>query len=242
MEESPPQLSRRRMDTGIPGLNQLLLGGIPSGATVCVMGPPGVGKSILSKQFLYQGLIDGEPTLFLGTSESHSDVVERMHEFGWDAGLASRLVYGDCYSWKLQRKSAKYSASLENPTDVGIMVNQIVTGERVDSRRNPRMVIDSFSDFLLTSGEDRAISLLSHLKPRFREYRITTLVLLEEGLHAEKVQSTIEYLTDGTFLMRQGSDQRELMVSRMVSTPVERSWIPFTIRNGIQMRMASFFR
>ncbi len=42
-----------RMSTGVANLDELLGGGIPTGATVLLAGPPGAGKSILAQQLLF---------------------------------------------------------------------------------------------------------------------------------------------------------------------------------------------
>ena len=44
-----------RIKTGIPGLDEILEGGIPEGNLVLVSGVAGTGKTTLSAQFLYNG-------------------------------------------------------------------------------------------------------------------------------------------------------------------------------------------
>src|SRR6185369_17409607 len=53
--------SDRRLKTGIPGLDEMLGGGIPEGDSVLVAGPSGAGKSVLAMQFIAEGLSLGEP-------------------------------------------------------------------------------------------------------------------------------------------------------------------------------------
>ncbi|HID90774.1 TPA: hypothetical protein EYP44_02310, partial [Candidatus Bathyarchaeota archaeon] len=43
------------VSTGIPGLDKLLGGGIPRGYLLLVAGGPGVGKTILSVKYIYEG-------------------------------------------------------------------------------------------------------------------------------------------------------------------------------------------
>jgi circadian clock protein KaiC len=47
---------QRRLSTGVPGLDQLMGGGIPSGYSVLVAGPSGSGKTVLSNQFIVEGV------------------------------------------------------------------------------------------------------------------------------------------------------------------------------------------
>jgi len=51
---------KRRVKTGVPGLDKLMDGGIPQGYSVLVAGPSGSGKTVLSNQFLVEGVRNGE--------------------------------------------------------------------------------------------------------------------------------------------------------------------------------------
>jgi circadian clock protein KaiC len=52
--------SDRRLSTGVPGLDEITGGGIPSGDVVLLTGPAGSGKTTFATQFVAQGLIDGD--------------------------------------------------------------------------------------------------------------------------------------------------------------------------------------
>lgn len=56
-------MTLERISTGIANLDALMEGGIPKGFTVLVAGNPGTGKTILTTQFLYEGLLKGESAL-----------------------------------------------------------------------------------------------------------------------------------------------------------------------------------
>jgi circadian clock protein KaiC len=51
---------KHRVKTGVPGLDELMDGGIPLGYSVLVAGPSGSGKTVLSNQFLVEGVRNGE--------------------------------------------------------------------------------------------------------------------------------------------------------------------------------------
>lgn len=49
-----------RIPTGVPGLDELLHGGLPQGHTILVSGPTGAGKTIMGTRFLQAGVENGE--------------------------------------------------------------------------------------------------------------------------------------------------------------------------------------
>jgi circadian clock protein KaiC len=51
---------KHRLKTGVPGLDELMDGGIPHGYSVLVAGPSGSGKTVLSNQFIVEGVRNGE--------------------------------------------------------------------------------------------------------------------------------------------------------------------------------------
>jgi len=52
----------KRISTGIKGLDDMLGGGLPSGRCILVCGGPGSGKTILSVQFLCNGVTEHNET------------------------------------------------------------------------------------------------------------------------------------------------------------------------------------
>lgn len=79
------------------------------------------------------------------------------------------------------------------------------------------------------AGSEQAQKFLESVKARLSGRRITSVVILEDGLHEERVNAAIEYITDGTIKMQYEESGRSLMVSRMMGTPATIKWIPFTL-------------
>ncbi len=70
--------------TGIPGLDEILRGGVLQGHAVLVSGVSGTGKTILCLQFLMHGAANGERVLFYGFEESPEELMAVADGFGWD--------------------------------------------------------------------------------------------------------------------------------------------------------------
>ena len=73
-----------RVTSGIPGLDQIISGGLPKGSITLVSGPPGSGKTILCNQFLYQGLEEGDRCLFLTLDKKVEGLLSQSDELGID--------------------------------------------------------------------------------------------------------------------------------------------------------------
>ncbi|KUH32306.1 hypothetical protein APY94_10445 [Thermococcus celericrescens] len=73
-----------RVRTGIPGMDEVLHGGIPERNVVLLSGGPGTGKTIFSQQFLWGGIQNGEPGIYVALEEHPLQVRGNMAGFGWD--------------------------------------------------------------------------------------------------------------------------------------------------------------
>jgi len=229
-----------RISTGVIGLNQLLKGGIPAGSMVLVIGAPGSGKSTLGKQFLFDSLAKQRPAVLIDTFEPLELAKETMASFGWGGTLLDEMIFLDCYSWRTGTVKQEYSASPKNLTDSSLVLSDLLKKE-VDVNSRARLVIDSFSDFVMHAGAAQAQKFLESVKAKLAERRVTSMVMLEAGLHEDKVNASVEYVTDGTIKMQYEERGRSLMVSRMFGTPAAMKWIPFTLAAGVEMAVANYF-
>jgi len=74
-----------KVETGIPGFDEMLRGGFPEGRMILVMGGPGTGKTIFCSQFLHHGATkQGEKTVYISLDETKSHFLEEMLTFGWN--------------------------------------------------------------------------------------------------------------------------------------------------------------
>ena len=74
-----------RVKSGIPGLDDMVDGGIPKGNLVVLSGDPGSGKTVFCLQFLFEGAIKyDEPGIYVSLEEPEETILEGASEFGWD--------------------------------------------------------------------------------------------------------------------------------------------------------------
>src|SRR5512138_1655630 len=61
--------------SGIRGLDEITLGGLPLGRPTLVCGGAGSGKTLFAMEFLVRGAVDhGEPGVFMSFEESEADL------------------------------------------------------------------------------------------------------------------------------------------------------------------------
>lgn len=65
----------RRVAMGIPGLDDMLGGGLPVGYSLLLVGPSGSGKTIFATEFLAEGLRRGEPGVIAAFEKSPSQLL-----------------------------------------------------------------------------------------------------------------------------------------------------------------------
>jgi len=217
-----------RLAIGVPELDQMLKGGLAKGTLCTVLGPPGAGKSILGKRFIFTGIHGGRNAFLVSTSEGQSEAGETMKQFEWSDGL-ERLHVLDCHSWTAAGGGSSYSASASSLTDVSVALSRMLDDFDVGQESNARLVVDSFTDFIKNAGLDRALRLLDAIRSKQRSRGITGLILMEEGVHDERANSSVEYATDGTIRMKLSDQGRFMMVSRMTATQLTPKWIPYAI-------------
>src|SRR4051794_6497764 len=68
-----------RIDTGVPGLDLILRGGLLRGGVYIVEGPPGSGKTILANQICFHRASQGESVVYVTLlAESHTRMIAHL--------------------------------------------------------------------------------------------------------------------------------------------------------------------
>jgi circadian clock protein KaiC len=76
---------------GVPGLDDITVGGLTRGRLFLLEGSPGTGKTTMSTQFLMAGAAAGEPTLYITLSETEDELRAGAKSHGWSpAGEPTR--------------------------------------------------------------------------------------------------------------------------------------------------------
>jgi len=120
----PPRLSM-----GVPGLDTMMGGGLPSGYSLLVAGPSGSGKSVLAAAFLAEGVRCGEPGVIVAFEQNPFRSRDRLVADLIDQGQVGLI-------------DAK-------ATDLSITEVAQLLMDEIHRRKATRVVIDSLSGFEL---------------------------------------------------------------------------------------------
>ena len=84
-KKSERKKSVGRVKTGVPGLDDILYGGIPKESLVVLSGDPGSGKTVFCVEYLYNGIKEhGEKGVFISLEEDKKEITKMASMFGWD--------------------------------------------------------------------------------------------------------------------------------------------------------------
>jgi circadian clock protein KaiC len=201
----------RRLSTGIPGLDEMMSGGIPAGDSLVLAGPTGTGKTTFAMQFVAAGLRAGEPAV-IAIFEEHPDVyLERAKCFGVDLRDAVR--------------EDKLRVIYLRPLDLSVDETLDEIRRSVEQIGARRVVIDSISGFEMalapTFREDfreslyRLIGALTGLGVTM--FSTVEVVGGDPGLHLTGYQ--VSFLTDEILSQRyveiEGELRKALVVVKM---------------------------
>jgi len=140
-----------RVRTYVPGFDEILYGGIPERNVVLVSGGPGTGKSILAKQFLYNGLLKGEHGVFVALEEHPVSVRRSFAHFSWDISKYEKegeLAIVDAFTAGIGSSAQRENYVVKDQESVQELVDVLRTA--IKNTGAKRVAIDSVSTLYLT--------------------------------------------------------------------------------------------
>ncbi|WP_407522995.1 ATPase domain-containing protein [Methylobacterium oryzisoli] len=179
------------IESGIPGLDTLLGGGLDRGTSTMLLGPSGVGKSSSALAFVITALRRGDRALILSFDETSGILKRRARGLGMD-------IEPFCESGLLRIE--QIDPAEVSPGELAAMVRDAV--ERQDARL---VVIDSLTGYHNAMPEEQYLQLQMHeILTYLSQQGVTTLlVLAQHGLIGQMSSSVdLTYLSDTIVLFR----------------------------------------
>lgn len=213
----------RIIESGIPGFDQITkVGGILYNSNTLIYGPPKTGKTIFCNQFIYKGLLNDEPGLYLTLDKGNKELQSNMMDFQWF--MQNYIQNQSLYiidgisrfsgAKQVDSNNLKFS-SVNNPTDM--MVKLGIGTSFIYKKSIPfRSVLDSLTTLLAFNPVQTVIRFLKAYLKRIKEAGGTGLVAYTEGIVGPEIELMLKSLFDNNLRL-----DGENLYYRTISEDVE---------------------
>ncbi len=219
--------------TGVPGLDDIMCGGLTPGRVFLLEGSPGTGKTTTALRFLLTGADAGERGLYITLSETEAELRESAASHGHELGdrfEIFELVPPETLLDAEQQQSLLYSSDLE----LGETTRSIF--EAFERVRPSRVVIDSLSEIrLLAQSSLRYRRQILALKHYFSKAGATVLML--DDLTTEALDKTVHSVAHGVIRLEElapsyGPERRRLRIVKFRGRAYRGGYHDFVIEQG----------
>ena len=183
---------KERIKVGIPGLDDMLGGGLIPGSITCIIGTFGTGKTTFSLEFVWEGLKRDETIIYISLEEREERIISYMKLKGWDV---VPYINKTLFIIRL------------DPTDFNLANNRIKNElpRLIEEKQASRVVIDPISLFedLFTTDAERRREMYRFIEG-LRDKSSTIMMTSEtdrDNVFSSR-HGLIEYLSDTVILLR----------------------------------------
>jgi len=239
----------RKVPTGIPGMDELLNGGIPERNVVLLSGGPGTGKTIFGQQFLYSGVSEyDEPGVLVALEEHPVQIRINMRQFGWDITRyeeEGRFAIVDAYTAGIGAAARRERYVVPAPTDIHSLLDTVK--EAIQETGAKRAVVDSVTTLYITKPV-AARGVVMQLKKVLSGMGCTSIMVSQVSVSERGFGGPgVEHAADGIIRLDldeiNGELKRSLIVWKMRGTSHSMRRHPFDITDkGIIIYADKVFR
>lgn len=214
-----------KIATGIPGLDEVLKGGLRKGSSVLVDGGPGTGKTIFALQFIVEGAKRNEPGVFITFEES----VDSLRECAKSVGLELEKYEKNGLITLIQHPiTTKKIMTIAAPLDI------------IEKKNVKRVVLDSLSlfEYIYMAGTAGYRKEVLDFLTRMKETGATLISTSQQGVtHLDEITFQPEdFLFEGLIILtrirKSASFERVLSVIKMKGQDHSLDIYPYTIDKG----------
>jgi circadian clock protein KaiC len=171
--------------SGVPGLDEILGGGLPTKSLYLIEGNPGVGKTTLAIQYLLEGKRQGEIGLYVTLSETRPELEAVAASHGWDLEGISIIELS-----AIERAiGSKGPTTLFQSAEVELTQLIKLLMDEIERSKPSRVVLDSLSEVrMLSQSPLRYRREVLRLKQQLAALGCTVLLLDDRTSEGSDVQ------------------------------------------------------
>lgn len=227
-------VTSRRIATGVPGLDDILCGGLTADRVYLVEGTPGTGKTTLGLQFLLEGAARGEAGLYITLSETADELHAVAQSHGWSLdGIALFELASDAMLDPDAQQSVLYPAEVElGETTRGVM-------DQVEAVKPARVVFDSLSELRLLAQNPLRYRRQILVLKQFFAARACTVLMLDDK--TSQTDQHLHSIAHGVVSLEQiaqefGKERRRVNIIKMRGIRFRGGYHDYVLdRGGITM-------
>lgn len=229
-------MTKKRIPTGIDGLDPLIEDGFLPAKSYVVMGDAGTGKTTACLQFLLKGLMNGEKGVYVTVDERPSDILDSAASLGWDLQhyiQEKQLVILDASTFF----SGRAGSVREKEVDVARIVTDLAS--HINRMQAQRLAIDPVGPLIRSDTSPGRAEEQARLLIQLLQTQLQTTNLLSShstGRRDQEISSIEEFLAAGVFVLRmtRAGDKfvRTLWIKKMRGTAAEPAEYEFSIAKG----------
>jgi len=219
------------ISTGIPGLDELLRGGLTANRMYLIEGSPGTGKTTLALQFLLTGRDQGESTLYVTLSETANELTAIATSHGWSLEGVELFQLAQSEGLKPEEQYTLYHPA---EVELGDTVRAIL--ETIERLQPTRVVLDSLSELKLLARDPlRYRRQILALKEFFAGRECTVLLL--DDMTAGGADLQVESVAHGVILLETlpfeyGRARRRTRIVKIRGVAAIEGFHDFVIKRG----------
>jgi len=221
-----------RSNSGVPGLDEVLHGGLIPHRLYLIDGNPGAGKTTLALQYLIEGVRAGEKCLYVTLSETREELTAGARSHGWslDGIEIIELIAAE------EELHGEGQLTMFHPSEVELTETTRKVIEAIQRVNPSRMVFDSLSELrLLAQSSLRYRRQILALKQFFIGRRCTVIMLDDRTAEGPDLQ--LQSIAHGVLSLDHaappyGRARRELQVLKFRGSDFASGFHDFVIREG----------
>ena len=237
-----------RLKTGLPGLDEILEGGLPRNYAYSIIGPPGVGKTTLASQFIFRGATQySESGVLVSLQEAPFIIANNMMRFGWnlfDLESQGRLVLLDAAPYQ-ERPGAELKIrggvlAAESFNLDGLLGTIAAARKKVAAKR---CVIDSLDVIggVYRSEPEYRFKLIQFFRA-LSELELTTLIITDTPTPRVERFGFETILASGCFILRDSdnpeTDSRVMEIQKLRGVKATKRTLSYKITpDGLEVSM-----